>query len=59
MVQYLGNTNKKEVHNLLNRQGNCQIEEIKSEHRQEFLTLAQAHAQGFDNCHWCIGGSKR
>lgn len=59
MAQYLGNTHKKEVHNLFNRQTNCQINEIKTEHRREFLTLAQAHAQGFDNCAWCIGGSTR
>lgn len=56
---YLGNTNKKEVHNLDNQKTNCQINEIKLAHRKYFLTLQQAHSEGFDNCAWCIGNSKR
>jgi len=59
MAQYLGNTNTKEVHNLFNRQTNCQINEIRFEHRRDFSSLAVAHAQGFDNCAYCIGGSTR
>lgn len=56
---YLGNTNTKEVHNLDNQKTNCQINEIKSEHKKYFATLQQAHAAGFDNCAHCIGNSKR
>ena len=59
MTQYLGNTHKMEVHNLFNRQTNCQIEEIKPEHRRDFSSLTVAHVQGFDNCAYCIGGSTR
>jgi len=61
MAIYLGNTNTMEVHNLANQTVNCQINEIKFEHRRYFSpdTLAQAHLQGFDNCAYCIGGSTR
>jgi len=57
---YLGNKNTKEVHNLLNQKVNCQINEIKPEHRKTFFpdTLEQAHREGFDNCAHCIGNSK-
>jgi len=39
----------------------CQINEILKEHEVYFNpdTLAQARSQRYDNCHWCIGGSKR
>ena len=61
MAIYLGNTNTMEVHDLTNQTVNCQINEIKFEHRKYFSpdTLAQAHSQGFDNCAYCIGGSTR
>ncbi len=59
MAQYLGNSNKKEVHDLDNEQTNCQIPEIKPEHRVPFGSLAEAHQAGYDNCHYCIGGSTR
>jgi len=61
MAIYLGNTNTMEVHHLANQTVNCQINEIKFEHRRYFSpdTLAQAHSQGFDNCAYCIGGSTR
>lgn len=58
--QYLGNVAKKEVHDLDNEQTNCQIDEIiKAEHDRPFTSLQAAHAAGYDNGHWCIGGSKR
>lgn len=62
VYQYLGNTNKKEVHDLKNEQTNCQIAEIvANKHAVVFTpdTLAQAHKEGYDNCKWCIGGSTR
>jgi len=60
--QYLGNTNKMEVHNLRNEKPQCQIDEIiKAGHAVVFLpdTLAQAHSEGYDNGAYCIGDSKR
>lgn len=57
----MGNNNKKEVHDILNLKENCRIIEITPAHRRFFKpdTLEQAHNQGFDNCAWCIGDSKR
>jgi len=53
---FLGNTNTTEVHDLTNQQTNCQISEIKSEHKKYFSpdTLSQAHSEGYDNCAYCI-----
>ena len=58
---YLSNKNTTEVHNLNHQQTNCQISEIKSEHKKYFTpdTLSQAHSEGYDNCAYCIGRSTR
>ena len=59
---YLGNKNTTEVHKLSNEQTNCQINEIISAgHAVGFSpdTLEQAHTDGYDNCAYCIGNSKR
>ncbi len=61
-IRYLGNSNKKEVHDLNNEKPNCQIDEIIStKHAVIFNpdTLEQAHKEGYDNCAYCIGGSRR
>ena len=58
-MKYLGNKNTMEVHDTHNEKGQCQLDEIKTEHKKEFASLATAHAEGFDNCAWCIGNSKR
>ncbi len=58
--RYLGNTNTKEVHDLDNEKPQCQINTIiRNGHAVYFDTLKQAHNQGYDNGHWCIGDSKR
>jgi len=58
--QYCGNTAKKEVHDLDKEHANCQIDEIiRAGHDRPFTTLIAAHAAGYDNCAWCLGGSKR
>jgi hypothetical protein len=62
---YLGNSNPsgdKEVHDLKNEKPQCQIDEIiKNQHAVRFSPdmLVQAHREGYDNCAYCIGGSKR
>ncbi len=58
MAQYLGNSNTKEVHDLLNPKGNCRTDQISNDHRVYFETLARAKAAGYDNCYWCLGNSK-
>ncbi len=58
--KYLANTNTKEVHDLDNEQTNCQINEIiAARHDLYYDTLQEAHNAGYDNGHWCIGGSTR
>ncbi len=58
--RYCGNASKKEVHNLDNEQANCQIDEIiGAGNDRPFNALAEAHAAGYDSCHWCLGRSYR
>ena len=63
--RFVGNTDKKEVHDLDNEQtgpNECQIDEIiKAGHARTFNpdTLDQAHSEGYDNGAYCIGGSRR
>jgi len=58
--QYLGNTNKEEVHDLHNEQTQCQIDEIiEAGHAVVFTpdTVDQARAEGYDRGHYCLGDS--
>ena len=63
--RFVGNTDKKEVHDLDNEKtgaNQCQIDEIiRAGHARTFTpdTLEQAHREGYDNGAHCIGGSKR
>jgi hypothetical protein len=63
--RYLGNRNKKEVHDLDQEDvsaSGCQIDEfIRAEHAVTFYpdTLGEAHMRGYDNCAKCLGGSLR
>jgi hypothetical protein len=61
--KYLGNINKKEVHDLDNEDTNangCQIDEIiRAGNDRPFTSLAPAHAEGYDNCAKCLGSSTR
>lgn len=59
--RFVGNSSTNEVHDLDNEKTQCQIDEIKADHIVTFIpdTLAQAHAQGYDNCAYCIGSSTR
>ena len=61
-IRYLGNTNKKEVHDLSNEKTKCQIDEILAAgHAVGFRpdSLEQAQSEGYDNGAYCIGGSTR
>lgn len=59
-AKYCGNTATKEVHDLDDETTQCQIDEIiKAGHAKPFQTLAAAHAEGYDNCHYCLRGSTR
>jgi len=61
-LQYLGNINEMEVHDLAKLTNNCQIDKIiDASHAVFFVTdsLKSIQNMGFDNCHYCIGKSKR
>lgn len=52
---YIGNRNTKEVHKT-----DCEwVSRMSKSNRVGFRTLEHAHALGYDNCAYCIGGSKR
>ena len=58
--KYMGNAHKMEVHDLDNEKSLCQIDEIlRAGHERPFQVLPDAHAQGYDNCAYCLGGSTR
>jgi hypothetical protein len=58
--QYLGNVNTLELHNTRNEKASCQLDEILSEHRRWYDSIAEAKRDHpYDNCHWCLGGSTR
>lgn len=63
--RFLGNKKSMEVHDLDNEKtgaNQCQINEIIRAGNAMYFnpdTLAEAHRQGYDNCRWCIGASKR
>jgi len=61
-LRYLGNANEMEVHDLANEKAQCQIDKVLAAgHAVGFIphTLEQAHAEGYDNGYYCIGGSTR
>ncbi|MBI3803960.1 MAG: GPW/gp25 family protein [Nitrospirae bacterium] len=55
MAPYLGNLKSNEFHNLANEKAQCQIGEIL--HKKSFVpdTMAQAIAEGFEPCFFCVG----
>ncbi len=61
MSDYLGDNNKRKVHDLLNQKENCQIDEIMIVHKRYFIpdTFTQANSEGYDNCVWCIDASQK
>lgn len=59
MARFIGNKGKKEVHDSYNEKTNCQLSEILERRTFSPDTHAQARSEGYDNCHYCLGGSKR
>lgn len=58
--RYLGNIKKNEVHDLDNEQTSCKIDEIINAGLDKpFTLLSTAQATGYDNCAYCLGGSKK
>jgi hypothetical protein len=58
--RYLGNQRSREVHDLDNESGRCQIDSIiAAKNDVPFIFLHTAHADGYDNCSHCQIGSMR
>jgi hypothetical protein len=60
--RYLANTSpsKREVHDLDWETGTCQIDEIiRAGHDCPYSSLEAAQRDGYDNCAFCLRGSKR
>jgi hypothetical protein len=60
--RYLANASpsKREVHDLDQETPQCQINAIiAAGHDRPFTSLEAARAQGYDNCAYCLGGSRR
>jgi hypothetical protein len=59
-ARYCGNAAERAVHDLDNERPNCRIDEILAAGRAvPFNYLPAARLAGFDNCAYCIGGSRR
>lgn len=58
-LTYDRNRKTTEVHRVADLTANCQLDEIKDGVRSIPDRLTEAHRQGYDNCHWCIGRSTR
>ena len=58
MARYLANSNTKEIHDLHYTQLNCQIDEIKEEHKillesiEDVERFIEEH--GYNGCKWCM-----
>jgi len=56
--RYLGNTSRKEVHDLDNEKtgkNECQIDEIiAAKHDKPYTTLTAAHDDGYGDCAYCL-----
>ncbi len=57
-TRYLGNSGKRELHDLENTKPRCQIDEIRPDHRVYFKTQREAQAAGYDYCAYCFGKEK-
>lgn len=56
MANYLGDTYRKQVHDLQNEKENCNIDKIMIVHKRHFIpdTYVQANSEGYGSCIWCI-----
>ena len=52
--RYLGNSNTQEVHDLDNEKTQCNLKDIKPEHKVYFSTLQAALNAGYNRCGHCL-----
>ena len=55
VTRWLGNIRSEELHDLDNRQPQCQIEEIRFDHAFYMSGIEQAQQLGYDFCAFCFG----
>ena len=55
VTRYLGNSNSRELHDLENETGACQINQIRFDHRIYFGSTEQATGSDYDYCAFCFG----
>lgn len=53
-ARYLGNTRTGELHDLQHLTANCQLDEIRVDHRYGFERMVDALAMGYDRCAYCF-----
>ena len=53
--EFIGNANTREVH----KKGCRWVGKMSAKNKRGFRSLSNAHNVGYDNCAYCIGGSKR
>lgn len=53
--RYLGNRRSREMHDLLNIKGACQLDEIAEKWRLYFETREEGTGMGYDYCAFCFG----
>ena len=57
-MSYLANSNTKEIHDLNKTKENCQINEIKDEHKIELESIEEVkryiQESNYNGCAWCL-----
>ncbi|TQV87756.1 carboxypeptidase-like regulatory domain-containing protein [Aliikangiella coralliicola] len=53
--RYLGNSATRELHDLKNEKGTCQIDEIRGDHCVRFKSIKESESFGYDFCAYCFG----
>lgn len=57
-ARYLGNSGKRELHDLENTKPRCRIDKIRPDHQFYFKTEKEAQEAGYDYCAFCFGKEK-
>lgn len=56
--RYLGNSATRELHDLKNEKGNCQVDEMRADHCVRFKSVKEGESFGYDFCAYCFGKAK-
>jgi len=53
-TQFLGNSNTREVHDLVNEKPRCQLANMRPDHRVYYASTEEAQKAGYDFCAYCF-----